>query len=290
MGDIEEGWEWFAFTFNDQEQLELSAQEIENMISASEEMTKTAYSRMLLNSNHRWLGHTDCEADFIVDHCDLNAGDYVLDVGCGIGRHAIALAKHGMHVTGIDYVPELNTVNFITEDSRNLNLDKQYNAVLCLYDVLGSFVDNSDNIKILENIAKSLRPNGKALISVMNYELTKDIAKNVFSISDEPNRLLDLPPAKIMEKTGNVFDPDYYLVDEFTHIVYRKEQFVEGRELPVELIIRDRRFERREIEDMCISVGLTVDWSRFVRSGKWTEPLEAKDSGAKEILLLCTKN
>ena len=37
---IEEGWEWFAFTFNDQEQISLSKEEIEEihrMIDASRE-------------------------------------------------------------------------------------------------------------------------------------------------------------------------------------------------------------------------------------------------------------
>lgn len=83
LGCLDEGWEWFAFTFNDQEQLKLTKDEIDKMISASEETTKKAYSRMILDSNHKWLSHTSQEIDFIVDVCDLKMGQRVLDVGCG---------------------------------------------------------------------------------------------------------------------------------------------------------------------------------------------------------------
>lgn len=45
---------------------------------------------------------TENEVTALVDLLDISAGDKVLDVGCGPGRHAIALAEHGYHVVGID--------------------------------------------------------------------------------------------------------------------------------------------------------------------------------------------
>ena len=92
-----------------------------------------------------------------------------------------------------------------------------------------------------------------------------------------------------MEETGNIFDPNFFLVDESTHVVYRKEQFTQGDSLPVELIVRDRRFKQKEIEEMCVSSGLSVEWTRFVSSGNWSKPLDPLDKSAKEILVLCTK-
>jgi SAM-dependent methyltransferase len=45
---------------------------------------------------------TDQEIDFLIDVLELEPGDRVLDVGCGPGRHAHALAERGLLVHGVD--------------------------------------------------------------------------------------------------------------------------------------------------------------------------------------------
>jgi hypothetical protein len=100
-----------------------------------------------------------------------------------------------------------------------------------------------------------------------SMELTERRAKHWFSIDSEPDNLLTLPPSNTMEKTGDVVDPDYYLIDTKTRVVYRKEQFAEGENLPEELLVRDRRYTQEQIEGLCEQAGLNVVWSRFVRTG-----------------------
>ncbi len=304
LGDIEDGYEWFAFTFHDQNQLELSADEIEDMINSSEKVTQLAYSRMLLDNDHQWLKHTDDEVSFIIEQCGLSKNNSILDIGCGMGRHSISLAEKGHTVIGVDNVQDLiekgtqqanakslNNVSFIEDDCRAVNLDKEFDLVICLYDVIGSYVTDMDNQGILKSIEQHLKYGGFALISVMNYEFTQNIAKHTFSFSEEPNRLLQLNAATIMEKTGDIFNPDYFLLDKKTHVVYRKEQFSKGEDqIPTELIVRDRRFTKVEIETMCMKAGLKVEWSRYVGAGRWSDDLEDHDSRAKEILVLCSKN
>jgi SAM-dependent methyltransferase len=46
-------------------------------------------------------------AEQLADAADLRAGSSVLDVACGSGNAAIAAARLGCQVTGIDYVPSL---------------------------------------------------------------------------------------------------------------------------------------------------------------------------------------
>nr|VFJ93129.1 MAG: Acetyltransferase (GNAT) family protein [Candidatus Kentron sp. LFY] len=302
LGDLEEGWEWFAFTFNDQEQLKLTSDEIEGMIRMSEQVVKRAYSRMLLDKKHKWAKHADKETDFIVEHCRLTPGDTVLDMGCGSGRHALALAEKGLRVTGIDYIPEfteranqearkkgLETVEFRTADGREMELDQDYDAAICLYDVVGSFMDDEENKKILISIARGLKPDGVAMITVMNYELTIHNAQHVFSFDSEPNRVLELEPSGIMEETGDIFDPRHYLVDENTHCVYRNEQFTSGESLPKQLIVVDKRYTRQEITTLCEEAGLEVQCAKYTGAGKWRDSFGATEAAAKEIMVFCKK-
>ena len=130
---------------------------------------------------------------------------------------------------------------------------------------------------------------GYALISVMNFELTENIATNKFSVRDNPEMLLGLLPGSIMEQTGDIFNPEKFLLDLDDQIVYRKEQFSLGDNLLSEILVRDRRFRKSEIEHLCKMEGLDVIFSRYVQSGKWDVPLEATNTKAKEILILCQK-
>ena len=136
---------------------------------------------------------------------------------------------------------------------------------------------------------KHLKPGGVALISVMNYELTLSQAKNKFKLSNNPDALLSLKPCNIMERSGNIFDPEYYLVDEETGLVYRREQFKRGRALPVELIVRDRRYKMETIKHMCEQSGLIVENCKYVSARDWNNSLDLHNKSAKEILLKCRK-
>jgi 2-polyprenyl-3-methyl-5-hydroxy-6-metoxy-1,4-benzoquinol methylase len=303
LGGLPDGCEWLAFTFHDQEEIKLTHYEIETMIKASDQVTKSAYSRMAVDAEHKWARHQDVEVPQIIEWCGISGHQTVLDIGCGTGRHSLALTSAGAAVTGVDYIRECITTatalakrnklagsRFIEGDARSINLRSEFDAVICLYDVIGSYADDGENLKILQNCARHLKPGGKLLLSVMNFELTEHQGKLFFSLERDSKPLSDLKPSATMEKTGNVFDPSFYLIDSATGIVYRKEQFAEGNQLPVELIVRDRRYRRSEIEDMCRTVGLEVIWSRFVQSGHWEAELEGRDSRAKEILVLWVLN
>lgn len=52
--------------------------------------------------NEVFTKNTAEEVDFVIDELRLKPGAAILDVGCGTGRHAVALARKGYSVTGID--------------------------------------------------------------------------------------------------------------------------------------------------------------------------------------------
>lgn len=299
LGDIEEGWEWFAFTFNEQEKVKLTLAEINDMLSVSEDIAHKAYSRMLIGSDlHSWAKYTKHELNIISQYVPLDKDFTIADFGCGIGRHSNELAMMGYDVVGIDFsetllakAKDMNTsTRFICGDCRTIELEEKFDLILCLYDVIGSFVDENENMAILKNIAKHTKQDGYVVLSVMNLELTLNQAKHKFDLATEPNKLLELSASTTMEQTGNIFDPDFYMIDTNTNIVYRREQFTSGVQLPQELIVRDRRYTLKQITSMCQSVGLEILHSSFVQASKWDIGLSSTDPKAKEILLICKKS
>src|SRR5207342_2139569 len=53
---------------------------------------------------------TEQEVGFLLDVLGLEAGERVLDVGCGPGRHALALARRGIDVVGVDLSEDFITL------------------------------------------------------------------------------------------------------------------------------------------------------------------------------------
>src|SRR5260370_13307365 len=152
LGDLPEGWEWLAFTFRDQEEIKLTHYEIEQMIKASDQVTKTAYSRMKVDAGHKWASHEDVEVRQIIEWCGLSDHQTILDMGCDTGRHSLALASVGMDVMAVDYITDcvttatalaaknsLPSVRFIEGDGRSINLGREIDHVICLYDLVGSY-------------------------------------------------------------------------------------------------------------------------------------------------------
>jgi 2-polyprenyl-3-methyl-5-hydroxy-6-metoxy-1,4-benzoquinol methylase len=236
LGDLRLGWEWFAFTFHDQQQIGLTQAELDQMLQASDEVTKRAYSRMLLDGrDHAWAKHAPAEIDFLLHKCLNSKPASVVDFGCGRGRHVLELASRGIDATGLDYIDAfvaaarqqavdrgLPLASFAVADCRTAKLESEFDAGICLYDVIGTYADQTENFKLLTNLAQHVRHGGFILLSVMNMEFTERRAKNWFSVNTEPDLLLNLPPSHKMETTGEVFDPELYMIDRDTRIVLSK--------------------------------------------------------------------
>jgi SAM-dependent methyltransferase/GNAT superfamily N-acetyltransferase len=303
LGRLGEGQEWFAFTFGHQKETAWTQEDLVQMFTDADRTVRQAYARMKLDHGHKWTRHTESEVNHIIEALNLTHSSQLLDVGCGSGRHLLELGARGYSGLGVDFVGSLiqrandqayasgihERISFSEADSRILNLGESFDAILCLYDVIGTFPDDKDNDAIIASIARHLRVGGRALISVMNLELTEHQAIHTADVMQHPEALTALPPGRIMQDTGNIFNPKYYLLDPTTSIVYRKEQFDEGQQLPAELIVRDRRYRRDELIQKFADVGIELIACTYVQLGHWDTPLDAHDHKAKEILFLGKK-
>lgn len=303
LGKLKSGHEWLAFTFSNQGiQNESYQKHFSDMVSFSEKKLKEAYSRMNM-STHKWTKGTMNEVNFILQYGDSNT---ILDLGCGHGRHAIALAQKNCVVTAVDFsqknideaaryanevLPATSRCTFICDDARKYKDDIKYDKVVCLYDVIGSFPEEKDNLKIITTAYNHLKFNGIFILSVMNMELTESLVSesNKGNLQNNPDIIRKLPPSRIMQSNGDIFNPKYLAIDTTSNLVYRKEQFSEDDGLSAEYIIRDKRYKMTEIIELLELQGFEIIDSRYVRAGHFDEPLDNTDSHAKEICLVARK-
>ena len=299
FGDLQEGFEWLAFTFRDQDLKPISQKDIENFIEYSEQRLIDAYSRMDM-SNQPWAKHTFSEIEYLKTFFPNNKTIRIIDLGCGTAHHLAELYKQGYeNLVGFDFSealinqakkihPELQR-RLYCKDVRKSIHTKKSNLVLCLYDVIGSFPNQEDNIKIIKQANRLLKKNGIFICSVMNMELTENICKNRFDVYSQPKRLFSLNASQIMQNTGNIFNPENFVIDDKSKLVFRKEIFKGDGFLDSEYIIRDKRYSMNEITSILQTEGFKILESRFVRAGKFNEPLSATDLNAKEILIVAKK-
>ncbi len=302
LGDIAEGEEWLAFTFRHQPPTSYTREEVRALFERSDRTVRQAYARMALDDRHAWARHAAHEVEVAAEALALAPGARVLDAGCMHGRHARLLAARGFEAVGVDFVPAfvakaraiasaegLSNATFHAGDARHVDLGHGgFDAALCLYDVIGTFPTLEDNQRVLDNLARHLRPGGRLLASVMNLELTRSLAWRLADVEESPDALLELPPSRTMQRSGNVYDPRFFVLDP-GGVVYRKEQFDDDGEPPGEYIVRDRRFTRDDVARMCERAGLRLLWVRPVALGRWDAALPATDARAKELLFLAER-
>ena len=121
---------------------------------------------------------TQQEVDFIVDALDLQPGDRILDVGCGPGRHAHALARRGHLVHGVDISQPFvdlaiehapTGATFERLDARAMPFDSEFDAVICLCQgAFGLMTVTAEDQLVLAGMARALRPGGRLALSAFS--------------------------------------------------------------------------------------------------------------------------
>lgn len=209
---------------------------------------------------------TEQEVSYLVDALGLSAGDRVLDVGCGPGRHAYEFARRGMTVHGIDIAQRFVDIandgapegaTFERLDARELSFDAEFDVVVCLCQgAFGLMTADGDDETVLAGMSRALRPGGRlALSAFSSYFVMK-------------------------HWEGAVFDADLGVNHEHTEI--KSEA---GEERTVDLWTGC--YTPRELRLLADRNGLDVDAINSVEPGAYRD--ESPTAETAEYLLLATR-
>ncbi len=191
-----------------------------------ESYVKADWWRNLFNANYlRTDGDvvedndiTKKEINIFLSAINITKKDNVLDLCCGQGRHSLEIARRGyINVTGLDRSHYLINKARKTNSSEGLNVtfkegdarklpfkDNSFDIVLIAGNSFGYFDSKKDDLRILKEVKRVLKPNGQLLLDITdgNY-MQKNfeprswewIDKNYFvcrerSLSEDKKRLI----------------------------------------------------------------------------------------------------
>ena len=212
---------------------------------------------------------TDQEVAFLVARLGLHAGSRVLDVGCGPGRHSLALARLGVDVVGVDHsdtfialarnaAAEANlTPEFRELDVRDLDEHEAFDAVICLCQGGFGLLGGHEEDGLLARFARALRPGGRLALSAFHVG---------FAV-----RFLE---------SGDRFDPA-------TGVNHERATLRDADGAEREFDLWTTCFTARELRLMAGAAGLVVESVSGVAPGKYGD--DAPRLEHPELLLLAVR-
>lgn len=121
------------------------------------------------------------EADFVIQAYRHYVGKElrsVLDLACGPGYHARALATRGIRATGVDLSKEMLelaerksreealNIRWVNADMRSFRLKNPVDMAICMFDSFDALLTNADILQNFRCIAENINPDGLYLIDL----------------------------------------------------------------------------------------------------------------------------
>lgn len=219
----------------------------------------------------------------------LEKGARILDLACGPGRHSVALARYGYQVVGLDLSGELLRmaqseafrqgcrVSFVQGDMRELCFAHEFDAVINVFTSFGYFDEEKDNLRVLNNVARALRQNGRFLIDLNNCLRT--VAR--MGREGQPDRKTGRLTLTETEKLSDGFVVTARQSFDFVTMRWLVERTWEENGRPYSLISNIRLYALPELIHLMNESGLRVEavWGDFDCSSFGV--------GSRRLIILC---
>src|SRR3989338_1203882 len=129
--------------------------------------------------------------EFVIEKMSKRKVNSILDVACGTGSHAIYLKKN-YFVIGIDSAKSMlevakkkvKDIDFFREDMRDFNLDRTFDALVCLNDSFSYNTTEEEIIDTLRCFSKHLENDGIILFDVLSILPKERVEINSFVEND----------------------------------------------------------------------------------------------------------
>jgi SAM-dependent methyltransferase len=189
------------------------------------------------------------EAEFLVETAGLAPDARVLDLACGAGRHARPLAAAGCRVTALDLSLDLlreaarqDTPDLVRGDMRVLPFPAgSFDAVASYFTSFGYFEEESEDRRVLSEVARVLAPGGRYLLDFLNREPA----------------VAGLVPRSVSDVDGMELVQERWVDEERGRVEKSVTLTRPGVDEPVMAYVESVRLYRPlEIEEMLAAVGL----------------------------------
>ena len=165
------------------------------------------------------------EVAFIERILGLKPEDKILDLCCGLGRHSLLLAERGYHVTAQDlnkdYLDQLDhmararglTLQSINSDMRVIPFEAHFDAVINMFTSFGYLESEDDDMVVLNEVSKALKPGGRFLLDNRNREwVVSNYIQNEWRQAEDgsmylEHREIDLVTSRV-HVTFTIVEPD----------------------------------------------------------------------------------
>ncbi|MDE2292055.1 MAG: class I SAM-dependent methyltransferase [Elusimicrobia bacterium] len=138
------------------------------------------YPLKSLAGSAAFRSRTRYELPLILRALRLKPGSELLDVCCGVGRHAVPLAGLGVRVTGLDWSPVYLAeakrrarrarvrADFVRGDMRRMPFRERFDAALNMWTSFGYFATAAEDLAALRSVRRALKPGGLFLVDTIN--------------------------------------------------------------------------------------------------------------------------